>query len=256
MKKTVAISLVLAVLSSRASTIESDNAAGALRLESDMNYTTLPVPFRGFGGGARKVGNLVDAASLEKGDTMVLLDGETYRAVKYDGAEWKGFYTAVEGETELSLGDPGADAPEHGRGFWLNRTNNLARAVYMTGEAPSSYAATTVSEARMLLANPKGVAFRFFDDGRIAGAAEGDAIVVQKKDGEEARYTFMDGAWMRAEYQHVSITLPLAGGGSKTINSTKLVYTPVTEAAFAVPAGRGFWYVRSDMEGDAPVVNW
>lgn len=245
MKRIMMAIPLFAALVAEAVTVSSGNTLGMMKIESGMGSTPVAVPFVKVGGGAKKVGELLAPDTLEAGDMMVVYDGGTYRAVRYDGEKWEGIATAAEGASfELVEGDPDVAAPAQGRAFWLDRTNNLSRAVFMAGQVPASYGATEVASSPMLLASPKAEAFRFYAEGAITGAAEGDAIIVPQEGGRKFICTFDGTKWKYTKYVEVAPGFP-----------KKAVQADADDSC-DIPMGMGFWYVRKGAEGAAPVVNW
>ncbi len=245
MKMSLGILALAAALAAHGGALQSGNALGIVKVASDMGATPLAVPFAAADGTAKTVAQLVSTNSLAAGDQIIVYDAGIYTAVTYDGEKWTaGTYTAKEGEAELTVGDPAATGPAPGTAFWLVRTNDLSRAVYLAGSVPASYAAVTVTASPMLLASPKAEPFAYYAAGKISGAAAGDRIVVPQTGGAKFISTFDGEKWMYTELVEVISGLPKKAVSKEANDSCD------------IPTGIGFWYIRASAEGDAPTVTW
>lgn len=230
-----------------------ENVVGVLPVNSSAANTVVAVPWlaAGVGDSSIAVSNVVKTANLTVGDLLYWYDAanKNYQAWILASGSPAAYWAPVDKVTENGIET--AQAPDtlalsRGCALILHRQNPSAGVFYLSGQvasagasAPSSTMVASSSESPAdvytLVAPPSTAATSLNSLTWNASCANGDKIYLAAGAG----LTYKNGQW-----------------GTETYNSSSRTWEFSTAGA-TVPAGQGFWYVRSAANaGSSLTVTW
>lgn len=224
------------------------NTAGALRVATADPCAIVAVPWTALSPSGQNpiaVGNLVRTMNLTTGDKLHVYDqaNARYRTWQLrDNGQWEALGTYLlssDGQVSWeSAGKPEATTVTRGSGAWLERQNAKAY-VYLVGQYDASEVETQLSAGWNLVANPMTTSF---DLANIV-PQEGDGIVVSTV-AEPRNMTYAGGEWGYIKNTVVEFA------GRKFVKPVR-----VTDGS-VIPAGVGFWYIRSEDAAGTATIDW
>ena len=224
------------------------NTAGVLRVTTDNPCAIIAVPWTALSPSGQNpiaAGNLVRTMNLTTGDKLHVYDQDNARYRSWqlkDSGQWEALGTYLlssDGQVNWeSAGKPEATTVTRGSGAWLER-QNAAAYVYLVGQYDASKVTTTLSAGWNLVGNPAATAY---DLSNIV-PFEGDGIIVPTTAAPK-NMTYADGTW---GYNKNTVV---------EINGRKFVKIVRVTNDNAIPAGTGFWYIRSEAATETATIDW
>lgn len=223
------------------------NTAGTMRVATDDPCAIVAVPWTALSPSGQNpiaAGNLVRTMNLTTGDKLHVYDkaNARYRSWQLrDNGQWEalGTYLLSEGQVSWeSASKPEATTVTRGSGAWLERQNAEPH-VYLVGQYDASEVETQLSAGWNLVANPTTSAFDLAD----IVPQEGDGIVVSTA-AEPRNMTYADGKWGYIKNTVVEFA------GRKFVKPVRVTDDSV------IPAGVGFWYIRSEDAAGTATIDW
>ena len=224
------------------------NTAGALRVATDDPCAIVAVPWTALSPSGQNpiaAGNLIRTMNLTTGDKLHVYDkaNARYRSWQLrDNGQWEAlgtYHLSSDGQVSWeSAGKPEATTVPRGSGAWLERQNAEPH-VYLVGQYDASEVETQLSGGWNLVGSPTTSAFNLAD----IVPQEGDGIVVSTA-AEPRNMTYADGKWGYIKNTVVEF------GGRKFVKPVRI--TDDSE----IPAGVGFWYIRSEDAAGTATIDW
>lgn len=266
MKKLICLGIgVLVAAIAEASTVESSNVFGVLKVNSDQAETVLCVPWVGVGTGtALKASDVVLTSNLQEGDTLSAYDYNDNKFVTWvldSNKAWvkSSSYTYNSGTTPITEPDATVDANTvavaKGGAFILCRngrtTSELSAPIYLSGQYSADTVSTTITgdtkkSVISFFAPPTAVKVNLNNLTPASGSfAEGDVIMIDFA----TQYKYSNNQWGKIGQS----------SGTMTIDGQEVAFTQITVniADAKIDAGRAGWYIRKPTTPAANVViNW
>lgn len=235
-----------AAASAATETVTGQNVIGLTTIKDDSRaYLPLAAAYTGTGATELTVSNVVQTATLAKGDELYAYDPERKQYDVYtmgtDG-NWtvvKTVEVSAPGTATETTSPAAADRViTRGRGFWIVRKADASRAksVRLVGDVPATAATVEIPAAAAdgkpsatLIGVPSD--WKLNETDRIDEAAKGDKIRVLNKDGKAWREIVYDGTKWIEYRQEMDAT-------TKTI-TFKTSDAPVLKGGYAV------WYMHA-----------
>ena len=224
------------------------NTAGALRVATDDPCAIVAVPWTALSPSGQNpiaAGNLIRTMNLTTGDKLHVYDkaNARYRSWQLrDNGQWEALGTYLlssDGQVSWeSAGKPEATTVPRGSGAWLERQNAEPH-VYLVGQYDASEVETQLSAGWNLVGSPTTSAFNLAD----IVPQEGDGIVVSTA-AEPRNMTYADGNWGYIKNTVVEFA------GRKFVKPVRVTDDSV------IPAGVGFWYIRSEDAAGTATIDW
>ena len=224
------------------------NTAGALRVATDDPCAIVAVPWTALSPSGQNpiaAGNLIRTMNLTTGDKLHVYDkaNARYRSWQLrDNGQWDALGTYLlssDGQVSWeSAGKPEATTVPRGSGAWLERQNAEPH-VYLVGQYDASEVETQLSGGWNLVGSPTTSAFNLAD----IVPQEGDGIVVSTA-AEPRNMTYADGNWGYIKNTVVEFA------GRKFVKPVRVTDDSV------IPAGVGFWYIRSEDAAGTATIDW
>ncbi len=224
------------------------NTAGALRVATDDPCAIVAVPWTALSPSGQNpiaAGNLIRTMNLTTGDKLHVYDkaNARYRSWQLrDNGQWEALGTYLlssDGQVSWeSAGKPEATTVPRGSGAWLERQNAEPH-VYLVGQYDASEVETQLSGGWNLVGSPTTSAFNLAD----IVPQEGDGIVVSTA-AEPRNMTYADGNWGYIKNTVVEFA------GRKFVKPVRVTDDSV------IPAGVGFWYIRSEDAAGTATIDW
>ena len=210
---------------------------------SGTTFDIVAVPWDSFGGDAISVKDLLNTAMLTAGDTLYIWNGSLYDTytLNASGAWEAGTQTSRSSAGAMTTTSPAPEVKKIAKGtaIWIERDVS-SRIVFagLAGDASEAYQADvaaggTEQPTWSLIANPS---IKPFDLTAITGAVYGDKLIVEDA-ADPREYEFTADGW--GYYKTVRTQVKR---GSKTVWVTSQEWD---DQHNVIPAGIGFWYVRS-----------
>ena len=234
MKKMMLFSAVCASLAAIATTVDSDNTTGVLKVTSDKDYQLISVPWNELGSGDAdiSVATLVNPDQLA-GDTSVRLyvanGSGSYDVFKIVDNAWVGCATATIGTDGLPVEITASPSTtvKRGNAVWLKRTTKSD--FYIIGQQTTGTASISLVKGNNLIAPTGTDALDIYDWNGKTGCSKWDTILVPGNSGADILLTYKNNVWNK-----------------QTTTDGVTGYTPITEDEFTIPAGTGFWYTAKN----------
>lgn len=222
-------------------TVQSTNLFGAVKVTGVASNMYVAVPFEGFDGGTRQAKDVISAANLSDGATMLVYDKANDRYDVYVAAS--GAWTSpakvtidAEGKATVEKSDL-ARGVAAGTGAILER-KDTSKPVYVYGQIPASTAASvSFGQGQTLVCVPSTNAMAAVNlnaftwtgvkattGHRLKGRAQADYIQFRDAQNRLVKYFYEDGAW--------GVMPSQAGRLAEFVSDGKAL----------VPAGTAFWF--------------
>ncbi|MBQ5530935.1 MAG: hypothetical protein IIT98_02900 [Kiritimatiellae bacterium] len=251
-RKTIVTAVAMLACGAALAAVETTNTLCRIKIASSSKETILSIPLITVGtdGSASPtidVTKYVLTDGLQNGDKLLLKHDGVWETWKFDGTAWSGGKT-VSGDTvttsssTLPLGDC----------ICLIRSNPSST-IYLYGELPTNSAKVQTASKGVwtMLGNVKPVSVELsgFTEKCTVKPAAGDIIYLANS-GATKQYTYKDSKWQYQDWSNPQETTVVILGTPHTVKTASWVDGSTDK----IPAGAGFWYVRS--ADSALSVNW
>lgn len=246
----LSVSVLASCSAFAASTAESSNVLGVLRVDSPYVRTIVAVPWVAAGVEASdiKVTDIVKTANLSEDDQLHYYNGSGFESWKLSGGKWVAANQVS--ENGGSGTSPEADVqglPRGGAILLVRPSATSGSYFFLQGQvgsgavgSPSIATGSLASPAYSLIAPPsvKESDVDVNSDMTWSGVGANDCLYILQAGGKTVECKFKDKAWKVGSWTS-------AGAGPKTLT---WVNPP------AIPVGTGFWYVSKT--ATAPTIAW
>ena len=255
LRSLICVSAVAAASAAFATPIESGNVFARLKVTSDVNNSIIAIPFAGCGEDTAEiyVTNLVMTAGLDKGDTLMYKNGESWYAWEIDdNGDWVAINSGTRGGVTVT---PHANEFKVacGGACWLLRSN--PGAYYLYGQVTNVLQSVTVAGAASanavaytLIAKPSESSALNLRTWHPSGVTAGDTLLVPSATaaGGRTEYRSNGEAWC---------TLSTVENGTEIFGNTTYTtsWSPLSSDV-VINAGCGFMYGRKGTTGFT--LNW